>query len=157
MKKTKLELSVHGSENFSPLPEFRSIIYAVLDEKEIQLSNLHVILVDDEYLKSLHRQFLQSDTYTDVMTFPIEEGDNGEAEIYISLERARLNAEYYRVELDDEIARLIIHGLLHLKGYDDANERSRKIMHEEENRLLAKFWKEESTAGNDGDSDQGGT
>jgi rRNA maturation RNase YbeY len=149
----KLELSVHGSDDFTTLQEFRPIILAVLDEKKMQLAYLHVILVNDEYLKSLHRQFLQSDTYTDVMTFPIEEGENREAEIYISLDRARLNSEQYRVELDDEIARLIIHGLLHLKGYDDSNEGSRKMMHEEENRLLEKLWKKKTVTGKNEVSD----
>ena len=101
---------------------------------------MNIILVDDEYLRSLHRQFLQKDSYTDVMTFPIEEEEDREAEIYISLDRAQINAKHFDVQIEKEVARLIIHGLLHLKGYDDKDKISRAEMRREEDRLLKIYW-----------------
>jgi len=139
-QKTSLELTdfIH-SEEFS-LKLHEKTIKKILREQNFILSNLNIILVDDEYLRSLHRQFLNEDSYTDVMTFPIEEGENREAEIYISLERANINAKNFSVSIEEEVTRLIIHGLLHLKGYDDKDNLSRTEMRKEEDRLLKKYW-----------------
>jgi probable rRNA maturation factor len=71
----------------------------------------------------------------------MEEPDEREAEIYISLDRADQNAGEYDVELPEEIARLIIHGLLHLKGYDDKNNSAQQQMLALQERLLDVYWK----------------
>jgi rRNA maturation RNase YbeY len=116
------------------------MIEKIFVQEGIELHNLGIILVDDAFLKSLHKKYLGEDSYTDVITFPIEEGEEREAEIYISLDRARINAERFKVNIEEEVARLIIHGLLHLQDFDDADATSKNRMKKEENRLLEKYW-----------------
>jgi rRNA maturation RNase YbeY len=139
-KKTNLELTDSISSEVLSLKLYEQTIQNILKDENLVLSSLNIILVDDEYLRSLHRQYLQKDFYTDVMTFPIEEGEDREAEIYISLDRAQMNAKRFNIRIEEEVARLIIHGLLHLKGYDDKDEISQTEMRREEDRLLKIYW-----------------
>jgi rRNA maturation RNase YbeY len=140
--KINLELTDYYTIDGISLKNYEQNIRKILEGEGLNRINLNVILVDDEYLRSLHREYLQEDSYTDVMTFPIDEGENREAEIYVSLDRARHNAKRFNVRIDEEIARLIIHGLLHLKGFDDKNKISQTKMRREENRLLKTYWHE---------------
>lgn len=107
-----------------------------MSEANLPARQINVILVSDEYLRKLHRDFLQDDTFTDVMTFNLSEDETVEAEIYLSGERARLHAEKFAQPLPREIGRLIVHGLLHLKGMDDATDLERKQMRTAENHFL---------------------
>jgi len=94
-----------------------------------------VIFVNDAKLKKMHGQYLNDPTETDVITFDL--GDNKtEGEIYISSDRAIAQADEFDVSVEEEITRLIIHGLLHLKGFDDRTEPERLVMKKEENRLV---------------------
>lgn len=139
-RKISLELINNHSDNIFPAQSFRNLAEKTIHAEKIPLAILRIIAVDDKYLRSLHRAYLAQDTYTDVMTFQLEKGRNGEAEIYISVDRAKMNAEKYHVTLPEEIARLMIHGLLHLKGMTDETEHGRQLMHEREDDLLRKFW-----------------
>ncbi len=139
-RKIKIEFINNYSDKIFPAQSFRDLTEKIIRSEKIDLSILRVIAVDDEYLCSLHNKYLGEDSYTDVMTFPLEEGKEREAEIYISADRAKINAGHYKVSQDEEIARLLVHGLLHLKGLDDKTERGRQHMHKMENELLGKFW-----------------
>lgn len=86
-----------------------------------------VILMSDDDLLQLNREFLKHDYYTDVITFVLEE-EPLEGEIYISVDRAREQALEYKVTLHNEVCRLAIHGALHLAGYDDGTESEREAM-----------------------------
>ncbi len=134
--KTKIEIinSAHVLA-INPRPAKR-IIENFLAEAALPARQITVILVSDEYLRKLHRDFLQDDTFTDVMTFNLSEDEMVEAEIYLSGERARIHAEKFAQPLSREIGRLIVHGLLHLKGMDDATDQERKQMRSAENRYL---------------------
>jgi len=143
-KKIKIELTDSHPRDLISLKCYRDMIHQIIEEEKIPVATLHVIAVDDEYLRSLHRQFIKEDIYTDVMTFQLEEDDEKEAEIYISVDRACQNAKEYGVELSEEIARLIIHGLLHLKGYDDKDELGKQQMHDLEDLFLLQYWKPQS-------------
>lgn len=112
----------------------------MIEATGLHVSHLNIVFVDDEYLKSLHRQFLNDDTYTDVMTFNLSETGAIDGEIYISADRAKENAQKYQVSFADEIARLVIHGLLHLKGHDDRTDAGRRQMHQLENKYLKECW-----------------
>jgi rRNA maturation RNase YbeY len=100
---------------------------------------INIIFVNDDYLRRLHKDFLNDDSYTDVMSFNLNEDDQIEGEIYISVDRAKYHANEFNISFSSEIARLIIHGILHLKGYDDATEDQKKEMHELENDYLEKY------------------
>ena len=104
----------------------------------LEAKSCSVIFVDDVRLKEMHSHYLNDDTKTDVITFDLGE-DKIEGEIYISVDRAIVQAESFKVSVAEEIVRLIIHGLLHLKGFDDRTEADRIVMKKEENRLVDKW------------------
>lgn len=100
----------------------RNIIRTVARAKNLQPESISVIWVDDAYLKNLHAAYLDDDTETDVMTFNLADSPDIEGEIYISVDRANEHANIFNTSLESELARLIIHGMLHLSGMDDHTE-----------------------------------
>ncbi len=96
-------------------------------------------LCSDSHLLDLNRQYLQHDTLTDIITFPYAT-DPIEAEIYISLDRVRENAKTYSGgDYDAEFHRVVVHGLLHMCGYDDHSVADRQIMRARESYYLQKL------------------
>ena len=98
-----------------------------------------IILVDDAMIKKMHKEWFNDGTATDVITFPIVEEPPVEAEIYISIDTARRNAERFSVALINELCRLAVHGALHIAGYEDTTDAQRAAMHERENRYLSRL------------------
>ena len=110
---------------------------------------LGIIIMSDDELLDLNRSALQHDYYTDILTFEIDrsEGESEnpeklESELYFSVDRARENAKKARVSLESELVHLAIHGVLHLAGYDDHEELSKKRMVIRE-RFFLRQYKEE--------------
>ena len=111
----------------------KRISHRVLRENRADPMEITVVFVDDAFIKALNQRFLGKDKSTDVLAFDLGRSPPSSielGEIYVSVERARAQAEIYHVSLREEIARLTIHGLLHLSGYDDATEVDRTLMHE---------------------------
>jgi rRNA maturation RNase YbeY len=137
----QIEIHNHHSDFKSTLETAQNLVRQLLEYEKLPAEEINVIFVDDDYLKNLHRDFLNEDTYTDVITFDLSkpESDTIEGEIYISVDRAKFHAGELNVSLEEEIARLIIHGILHLKGYDDQTENQRQAMRHQENFYLKKY------------------
>jgi len=95
-----------------------------------------VVLVDDPYIRRLNHKYRHLDRATDVLSFNLDDGTGTDREalgdVYISVDRARDQAGRYHVSLDDELHRLVVHGCLHLLGYDHHNASDRKVMREKE-------------------------
>ncbi len=95
-----------------------------------------VILVDDPYIRQLNHKYRHLDRATDVLSFNLDDGTGpghgALGDVYISVDRARDQAGRYHVSLDDELHRLVVHGCLHLLGYDHHNASERKVMREKE-------------------------
>lgn len=111
----------------------RSIIY----NEAKDCNYIDFVLCDDAYLLEINKKYLEHDYYTDIITFPLKE-DPVEANIFISIDRVKDNAEEYKVKFVDELHRVIIHGVLHLIGYDDKSDEEKKKMRAEENACLSK-------------------
>jgi probable rRNA maturation factor len=103
--------------------------------------SLSVVFVSDEEMLQLNRNFLQHDYYTDILTFDLGSSSMNSisGELYISLHRAKENAEFFNVSLDNEIHRLLIHGVLHLCGYSDDTKESKNQMSLKEDYYLSLF------------------
>jgi probable rRNA maturation factor len=96
------------------------------------LRALSVVCTNDRSIRTMNREFLAHDYSTDVIAFPFGSDDGVEAEIYINLDAARNQAKKYRVTYTQEARRLLIHGVLHILGYDDTTVQKKKKMTERE-------------------------
>lgn len=110
----------------------------IIDESH-KLRELNFIFCSDQYLLSINQQFLNHDTYTDIITF-----DNSDKEgliigdIFISVDRVQENAKSFKTNLEDELQRVMIHGTLHLLGYPDKGKEAKAIMTQKEDFYLSK-------------------
>lgn len=90
-----------------------------ISKKGKKSGSLNFIFCSDEYLLTLNKEYLNHDTYTDVITFNYVEGETISGDIFISIDRVEENALNLNIEFDHELHRVIIHGVLHLIGYSD--------------------------------------
>lgn len=112
-------------------------IKAVADTYGRRVGDIGYMFVNDEKILETNREFLGHDYYTDVITFDYDEDDTVSGDIMISLDTVRSNAELLGKDYDEELHRVIIHGVLHLCGINDKGPGEREIMEEAENRALA--------------------
>ena len=139
-----MEIQIHNFPDELPdSPEtWKKLIDSLIRELQMEVESLNIVFVDDATLQKMHLEYLNDPQKTDVITFDLSEGPRIEGEIYISSERAAEQAKEYGVPFAQEVLRLIIHGILHLKGFDDLEAQDRKIMKQEEERLVQKYWQE---------------
>ena len=102
-----------------------------------KVGEIAYIFVDDEKILEVNRQYLQHDYYTDIITFDYTEGDVISGDLSISLDTVRTNAEQVGAAYEQELDRVIIHGILHLCGINDKGPGERAVMEAAENRALA--------------------
>ena len=104
------------------------------------IGSVHIIFCADEFLRKMNKEYLNHDYYTDIVTFHYGEKESTLAgELYISIERIRENAVKYKIKTEDEKRRVIIHGLLHLLGFNDENREEKEMMTALENKYLLDF------------------
>lgn len=102
-----------------------------------KVGEIGYLFVDDEKILEVNREYLGHDYYTDVITFDYDEDDIVSGDIVISLDTVRSNAELFGKSYEDELYRVIIHGILHLCGINDKGPGEREIMEAAENKALA--------------------
>lgn len=114
----------------------RRWLKAVSESEVYKLGNISVIFCSDPYLLDINLRYLNHDYYTDIITFDYSTGNTISGDLFISVDTVRENAEFYGVSFDDELNRVIVHGVLHLMGYDDHTDEEQKQMREKEDYYL---------------------
>ena len=117
--------------------EMNAWIKAVAQKYGRRVGDIGYMFVSDEKILEVNRQYLGHDYYTDIITFDSDEGDRINGYIVISLDTVATNAEQYGKTYEDELHRVIIHGILHLCGINDKGPGEREIMEAAENEALA--------------------
>ena len=103
-------------------------------ESEIKkMGDLSIIFCSDRYILDVNIKYLQHDYFTDIITFDYCEGDRISGDLFISIDSVRENALFYGTEFEDELDRVMVHGVLHLLGYDDHTPEDTAVMREKEN------------------------
>ena len=111
-------------------------IRRVASEYGKKCGDIAYIFCSDEKILEVNKAYLQHDYYTDVITFDYTEGDKISGDIFISVDTVRSNAEQFGTDYDEELHRIIIHGVLHLCGINDKGPGEREIMTRHENEAL---------------------
>jgi probable rRNA maturation factor len=109
----------------------------VLSLENFNCAEISIILSNREFVSNLKKQYFNVDVFTDVIAFNLEDkGDAIDGEVYISIEDVLENSKKYNITFNDEFKRVLIHGLLHLLGYDDKTEKQKNIMRTLENKYM---------------------
>jgi rRNA maturation RNase YbeY len=112
-------------------------IEKIITKEGFEIKLLNYIFCNDEYLHQINLEYLNHDTYTDIITFDNSEKDKTvESDIFISVERVRENATKFDTSFENELARVLIHGVLHLLGYPDKSPEEAEIMRNKEQEAL---------------------
>lgn len=107
-------------------------------ESEIRkIGNVNIIFCSDNYILDINMKYLQHDYFTDIITFDYCEGDVLSGDLFISIDSVRDNSSFYGTEFSEELNRVIVHGLLHLIGYDDHSDSEQRVMRSKEDYYLS--------------------
>lgn len=110
----------------------------VLNKESVIVGNINYIICSDNYLLEINRRYLDHDYYTDIITFPSSEPPEPiEADIFISIDRVRENAATLEKAFSNEFHRVLVHGILHLLGYNDSSNREKQEMRIKEDSCLS--------------------
>lgn len=114
-------------------------IKTIIESKKKKKGELNFVFTHDEELLDINSKFLNHNTYTDIITFDSCEGKTINGDIIISVERVKENAKKFKVSFETELHRVMIHGVLHLLGYNDKTKKEEKEMRSMEDWALKKF------------------
>ncbi len=117
-----------------------SWMHLCIKKYQKKAGDINIIFTHDEYLLNINKEYLQHDYYTDIITFDYCENDIINSDIYISVDRVKENAGKFNQEFIVELHRVIIHGILHLIGFNDFSEEEKKNMRLKENECLNKIF-----------------
>ena len=123
--------------------KIRDWILTTIKSEGYDGDNINLIFCSDEYLRKTNLEYLKHDTYTDIITFDNSDKANEiSGDIFISIERVKENAKIFNVSISEELYRVMIHGILHLIGFDDKTKKEKELMKAKEYyyiSLLPKF------------------
>ena len=141
------EINIHSNPKYDTPNEkiCKSIINYVFSIEKINFYEVSIIFTSDIYVSDLKKRFFLKDQWTDVIAFPLHSNkkEKIEGEIYISMPTAKQNADKFNQAYEKEVARLIIHGVLHLLDYSDQSYKGKQTMSKmEENILKETRWKD---------------
>lgn len=129
----EVEFDLSNEEHFS-----KWISEVILSENKKE-GDINYIFCDDEYILEINKQYLQHDYYTDIISFDYSVGNELHGDIFISVDRVRENAIDFNVSFDEELKRVVIHGVLHYCGYKDKSEDDEQVMRQKEDEKIKMF------------------
>ena len=138
---SKIQFKNHEVKHrFKDSKSTKGVLSNIFVNEGLELEQLIFIFCTESYLLDLNVKYLQHDTYTDILTFDLSESTSSViAEIYISLDRVADNAIQYDISFDQELQRVMIHGILHLCGYNDHTAVEISQMRAKESYYLSHF------------------
>jgi len=110
----------------------------ILSEKKSE-GEINYIFCDDDYLVEINQQYLNHDTLTDIISFDYTMGNEISGDVYISIDRVRENAGDFKVSFEEELKRVLVHGVLHYCGYKDKTEADEQLMRSKEDEKIQMF------------------
>jgi len=119
----------------------KDVIISESGKENFRAGDINIIFCSDDYLLDLNKKFLSHDFYTDIITFDNCADKIISGDLFISIDRVRDNSKTYSSSFDEELHRVIVHGVLHLLGYKDKTKAQSKIMREKESFYLNLFIK----------------
>lgn len=119
------------------LGQLRAWLYIVAKCEDQLIQSINFIFCSDSYLLEMNKSYLNHHDLTDIITFDNSESNKIIGDIFISIDRAKDNSNQLSINLDNEVYRLMVHGLLHLLGYKDKNEKDKTSMTEKEDYYLS--------------------
>ncbi len=134
-------INFHYETNFNLSPEetYQEWLQAIATSEEHHIAELNYIFCNDTYLHKINVEYLNHDTYTDIISFDYTENDEVAGDIFISVERVRENAYTFKVSFHNELLRVMAHGLLHLCGYGDKTTEEETLMRSKEEEKIKMF------------------
>jgi len=138
-------IQFHIEKKFNLYPKllYKRWLRNLIESKNYRCGNINYIFCDDEYLLELNKKFLKHETFTDIITFEENEGNTISGDIFISIDRVKENAKKYKISFENELVRVMAHGVLHLCGYKDKKSSDRQEMRTQEDLAIALFEEEE--------------
>jgi probable rRNA maturation factor len=137
MGESKISFQSVGTFSLKTEVAVTKCIKALAKQELREIGDIIFVFCDDNYLHKINLEFLDHDTYTDIITFDYSVGNEIVSEMYISVDRVAENAKKYSQTFENEIHRVIIHGVLHLCGYKDKLSEDKQIMRDKENHYLS--------------------
>ncbi len=119
--------------------EFTHWLNRVIGSENFIVGDINYIFCDDAYLLKINQQYLDHDTYTDIITFDYSDNSVVNCDIFISIERVDENAKSFRGSFESELLRVMSHGLLHIMGYNDKNAEDVRAMRRKEEEKIKLF------------------
>ncbi|QLG45272.1 rRNA maturation RNase YbeY [Costertonia aggregata] len=119
--------------------KFTDWITRIIRSEKYSLGTINFIFCKDDYLLKVNQQYLNHDTFTDIITFDYTKGKEVSGDIFISVDRVNENAIKFKVPFEEELLRVMAHGVLHLMGFNDKSEDDIVIMREKENEKMKLF------------------
>ena len=119
--------------------QYTDWISRVITSENKKEGDINYIFCDDDFILDINQKYLEHDYYTDIISFDYSVGNELHGDIFVSVDRVRENAEDFNVSFDDELRRVIIHGVLHYCGYKDKSEEDEHMMRVKEDEKMAMF------------------
>lgn len=137
MGESKISFQSVGTFSLKTESAVTKCVKALVKQELREIGDITFVFCNDNYLHKINLEFLDHDTYTDIITFDYSVGNEVISEIYISIDRVAENAKKYSQTFENEIHRVMIHGVLHLCGYKDRLAEDKQIMRDKENHYLS--------------------